>query len=134
MKFTLDRQFESDFEDVVAATTEALSRQDFGILTEADMAATFQERIGEEFPEYRILGACNSPMAHEALSTEKDLGTVLPCNVIVYEDTDGSVAVSAIHPETVLGMADLPELDDLAEEASERIVRALDDIDEILQE
>ena len=132
MEFTIKRQFEADFEDVVAAVEDALADEGFGILTEADMQAVFAEDVDPDFPRYRILGACNAPLANEALEAEMAMGALLPCNVVVYEDEPTGVTVEAIHPDAVLGMADVPALDDVAAEASERIGTAVESVDDYL--
>ena len=103
----------------------ALAEQGFGILTEIDLAATLQAKLGIERRPYKILGACNPPLANRALEADESIGLLLPCNVVVYEDEDGTV-VSAIEP---LMMADLsPAVQDIADEAHDALARALDAI------
>ena len=117
------------YSDAVAATREALRTEGFGVITEIDVKATMQEKLGIEYPGYVILGACNPRLAHRALTEEKELGLLLPCNVIVYETPDGAV-VSALDPALMSEVTDNPALGDIATEAAsalERVLEALSD-------
>ncbi|WP_435146302.1 DUF302 domain-containing protein [Halobaculum sp. P14] len=125
MSYTLDRQVAGEFGDVVDRTVEALESEGFGVLCDIDVQETLKRKLDEEFRRYRILGACNPPLAHEALETELGLGVLLPCNVVVYEADDGSVAVRAVDPTVMLSVVDDPELDDVASEVRERFERVL---------
>jgi uncharacterized protein (DUF302 family) len=102
----------------------ALKAQGFGILTEIDVAATLREKIGVDFRRYAILGACNPPLAHRALQADPAVGLLLPCNVIVYEEGDGSV-VSAFDPEVGMAVMGSPALDAVARDAKARLEQAL---------
>ena len=125
MSYTIDREFDGEFDDVVADVEDALAEEGFGILCDIDVKATLAEKLDEEFRQYRILGACNPPLAHQALEEELKLGALLPCNVVVYETDDGSVGVSAVDPATMLSVVDNPDLDPIAEEVRERFDRVL---------
>lgn len=125
MKYTIQTKIEGEFDDVVDATTVALKDEGFGVLCDIDMQATLKKKLGEEFRQYRILGACNPPLASKGLSAEIELGALLPCNVIVYESDDGAIAVSAVDPEQLVGIADNDALDSIATEVSERFDRVL---------
>ncbi|MFO0664778.1 MAG: DUF302 domain-containing protein [Polyangiaceae bacterium] len=92
------------YDDVLARVPEALKQEGFGIVTEIDMKATFEAKLGATFRRYRILGACNPSLAHAALSSHPRLGILLPCNVVVYEKDDGSAAVGVVDPMQTLGM------------------------------
>jgi len=127
VSYTIDRTVDGEFDEVVTGVEEALAAEGFGVLCDIDVEATLAEKLGEEFRSYRILGACNPPLAHEALSAEPTLGALLPCNVIVYE-TDGGVGVSAVDPGELLSLVDEPALDPIAEEVRERMERALDSV------
>lgn len=113
------------YAEAVDAIKARLKEEGFGVLTEIDVRRTLQEKIGTEWRPYIILGACNPPLAYQALSTELDIGLLLPCNVVVYEEEDGSV-VEAMDPEPVLGLVENPQLSPLAREVKERLTRALD--------
>ena len=116
---------ESDFSSTVARVREALQEQGFGILSEIDVQAKLKEKIGVDFRPYLILGACNPPLAHRALSAERDLGLLLPCNVIVYGEDDGRTAVMAMDPVSTMGIVGNPEVAPIAREVRELLERAL---------
>lgn len=101
---------------------EALSEEGFGILTEIDLAATLESKLGVERRPYKILGACNPPLANRALQADESIGLLLPCNVVVYEDEDGTV-VSAIEPLTMVDLS--PGVQDIADEAHAALERAI---------
>ncbi|MGE3857148.1 MAG: DUF302 domain-containing protein [Dehalococcoidia bacterium] len=125
--FGITRHLDRPYDEVLTATREALKEQGFGVLTEVDVRATLKEKLGEDFRRYVILGACNPPLAHRALSADPSVGLLLPCNVVVYEDEDGGgTTVSAFDPE--VGMAMLPDerVSSVAQEARSRLVAALD--------
>lgn len=128
MSYTLDKRVDGEFDDVVEQTTNALSEEGFGILCDIDVKQTLKEKLDEEFRRYRILGACNPPLAHQALEEELQLGTLLPCNVVVYETDDGEIGVSTVDPEIMLSVVDNPELDSIATDVRERFERVLDEL------
>ena len=111
-------------ENGIARVTEALKEEGFGILTEIDVKATLKKKLDVEFDKYIILGACNPPSAHKALKAERDVGLMLPCNVIVY-DQEGKTFVSAILPTAAMEMIDNPELKKVAEEVEEKLKRVI---------
>lgn len=98
MGYYFSRTLESDFGAAVERTTAALKRAGFGIITEIDVKETFRKKLGIDYRDYRILGACNPRMAHEALSIEDKVGTMLPCNVVVQDLGGGKVEVAAVDP------------------------------------
>jgi uncharacterized protein (DUF302 family) len=112
------------FADAVARVRETLKEEGFGVLTEIDVQATLREKLGEEVEPYLILGACNPPYAHRALGLEPELGTLLPCNVVVYERR-GATHVSAVDPAAMLGLVGDPALEPLAAEVKAKIERAV---------
>ena len=117
------------YEAAVTRTKEALAAEGFGILSEIDVAATLKKKLGVEFRPYVILGACNPPLAHRALSAERDIGLLLPCNVIVYaDDTPGTSVVAAMDPVEALRLTGNDEIEPVAAEVRERLVRALDSL------
>jgi uncharacterized protein (DUF302 family) len=99
-----------------------LKEEGFGVLTEIDVKATLKEKLDIDFRKYVILGACNPHLAYEALSEDLDVGLLLPCNVIVFED-DGNVEVAVVEPRTLLGVIENPGLNKVAVEARERLQR-----------
>jgi uncharacterized protein (DUF302 family) len=125
MDYTIQTAVTGEFDDVVDTAIAALKDEGFGVLCDIDIQATLKEKLGEEFRQYRILGACNPPLAHEGLTEEIELGALLPCNVIVYETEDGDIVVSAVDPEQLVGIADNDALDSIATEVTERFERVL---------
>ncbi|WP_136715412.1 DUF302 domain-containing protein [Halorientalis salina] len=125
MKYTIQAAVTGEFDEVVDATNAALESEGFGVLCDIDIQATLEEKLGEAFRQYRILGACNPSLASSGLAEEIELGALLPCNVIVYESDDGDVVVSAVDPGQLVGIADNDALDSIATEVTERFDRVL---------
>ncbi|NTU81005.1 MAG: DUF302 domain-containing protein [Chloroflexales bacterium] len=114
-----------DYAAAVAAVTAALKQEGFGVLTTIDMQATFKAKLGADIAPYLILGACNPPLAQQALAIEPELGLLLPCNVIVYRDDAGQTIVSAINPEAMFSIVRRDELTAIAQEVGARLRRAM---------
>ena len=109
------------FDDAVARTTDVLKEHGFGVLTEIDVRATMKKKLGADFRNYRILGACNPELAHRALQEEDKIGTMLPCNVIVQEMDGGSVEVAAVDPVASMQAVGNPGLGAVAHEVRGRL-------------
>jgi len=123
----IERRLDLPYEQAVERTREALAAEGFGILTEIDVQKTLKEKINADFRRYVILGSCNPPLAHRALSAEPDVGLLLPCNVIVYEEGEGSVA-AAINPDIMVRIFDSAEMRAVATEAGAKLRRAIESI------
>jgi len=115
------------YEQAVEKTTAALKEEGFGVLMEIDVKATLKKKLEADFRRYVILGACNPPLAHQALKAELEIGLLLPCNVIVYEENGGSV-VSIVDPISMLGVVENPELSPVADEARTRLRRVIESL------
>jgi uncharacterized protein (DUF302 family) len=115
------------YEEARRRVEEALEEEGFGILTEIDVRATLKKKLDAEFRPYAILGACNPQLAHRALTTDDNIGLLLPCNVVVAA-LDGGSEVSMARPRSMLSLADNPAVRPVADEAEERIRRALDSL------
>ena len=113
------------YEQAISRATDALKAEGFGVLTEIDVKATMKKKLDVDFRRYVILGACNPPLAHQALSASLDIGLLLPCNVIVYEEGEGSV-VSLVDPMSMMRMTGVEGLDEMAQEARQRLERVRD--------
>ena len=113
------------FEVAVNAITGALKTEGFGILTEIDVQATLKKKLDVPFRRYLILGACNPPLAYEALQNEREIGLLMPCNVIVYEDDAGKTVVSIADPQAMVAITGAPALAAMADKARNKLARAL---------
>ena len=114
------------YAEALEKVAAALKQEGFGVLTTIDVKQTLKQKLNADFRPYTILGACNPPLAHKALSADLDVGLLLPCNVIVYEDTPGAAVVSAIAPKAMLAAAGGSHaLDEVAADAEVRLRRAM---------
>ncbi len=117
-----------DFETAIERATEALKKEGFGVLTEIDVRATLKKKLGVDGQPYTILGACNPSLAHQALEADPDIGLLLPCNVVVREESDRSVTVAFMDPVSVLGLVDNPGVASLAAQVREKLERVRDNL------
>ena len=127
MDYCMTVRTSAPFAETVTRVRDALKSQGFGVLTEIDVQATLHEKLGEEMEDYLILGACNPPLAHRALSTDRHIGLLLPCNVVVRTE-DGQTIVEALNPQIMVTVAHEPELQPVADEAASRLRAALDSL------
>jgi uncharacterized protein (DUF302 family) len=114
------------FDDAVGRVTEELQKEGFGVLTEIDVKATLKKKLDIDKQPYKILGACNPVLANQALDAEPDIGLLLPCNVIVRQEGDGSVTVGFMDPQAVLKLVEQPGIESLAGQVREKLMRVRD--------
>lgn len=112
--YSFGKEVDTGFDQTIENVTKALKAEGFGILTQIDVQATLKEKLGEDMAPYRILGACNPPLAHRAITAEPSIGALLPCNVIVRQVESGRVAVEIMDPNAVLQLVNKPEIKELA--------------------
>jgi len=125
MAYYFSRTLGADFDEAVRRTVEALKEEGFGVLTDIDVKDTLKKKINADFRRYRILGACNPKLAHEALQAEDKIGTMLPCNVVVQERPDGKIEVAAIDPVASMMAIDNPGLGKTAGMVREKLQRVV---------
>ena len=128
MSYYFSKTLTLGFDEAIERVTEALKREGFGVITTIDVKDTLKKKIGVEFRNYRILGACNPTVAHEALQLEDKVGTMLPCNVIVQELGPDTVEVAAVDPVASMAAIDNPRLKKAAGEVQAKLRRAIDDL------
>ena len=127
MKLNLTRKLNMPFENIVEKIRNGLKEEGFGILTEIDVKVTLKKKLDVEYPNYKILGACNPPLAKRTLDIDKEVGTLLPCNVIVYE-IDQGVQVSIQRPTEMMKILNNKDLNEVAQEAESRLNKVIENL------
>lgn len=125
MKYYIAKTVDGDFSSVVNRTVESLKAEGFGVLTDIDVRATMKEKLDLEFRDYRILGACNPALAHQALTADDKIGTMLPCNVIVQDLGGGRIEVAAIDPVISMAQVGSPTLKKIAETVAGKLQQVI---------
>ena len=128
MSYYFNKIVEQNFEDAIEKVTEELQKEGFGILTEIDIKATLKNKLDVDFRKYIILGACNPSFAHKALLSENKIGTMLPCNVIVQENDEGKVEVSAVDPMASMQAVENPDLKNIATEIRAKLQNVINNL------
>lgn len=124
-KYGFGKTVASSFDAAVEKVMQELQKEGFGVLTDIDVKATLKKKLDQDMPPYRILGACNPPLAHRALTAEPSIGLLLPCNVVVRQDDAGKVHVEFMDPNAVLELVDKPEIGQLASEVRQKLEKVL---------
>jgi len=125
-EFGFGKVVDLEFDDALEKVTATLADEGFGILSDIDVSAKMKEKLGKDMPRYRILGACNPPLAFQAISAVEDIGLLLPCNVLVREDADGKVHVDFMDPVSVMSLVRDPGVVPLANDVKGRLLRVLE--------
>lgn len=128
MNYHISRKVDGSFKDATTKVKDALQREGFGVITEIDLKDKFKEKLQIDFRNYKILGACNPGLAHKAIEQEANIGVMLPCNVLLQEHDNGDVEVTAINPMETMAAVNNPNLSSLAEEVSQKLKSAIDNI------
>ncbi len=128
-QFTLRHQCRCSYDDALGKIPAALASEGFGVLTEIDVKDTLKRKLNLDFRRYRILGACNPSLAHQALSAELDVGVMLPCNIVVYENDNGEATVLAIDPMQTMASAVGPAMREIAGTVRQKLEKVLARID-----
>lgn len=121
MNLVFNKEVNLNFSQALSRVKEELQKEGFGVITEVDLKAKFQEKLGVDFRNYTILGACNPALAYKAIEQEKNIGVLLPCNVLVQEHGDGKVEIAAINPMESIGAIGNAALVPLAGEVSQKL-------------
>ncbi|HJW57376.1 MAG TPA: DUF302 domain-containing protein [Burkholderiaceae bacterium] len=126
IKYGFGKTVTGSFAAAIENVTNALKSEGFGVLSDIDVADALKKKINADIPPYRILGACNPPLAHRAISLEPSIGLLLPCNVVVRQDAEGKVHVEFMNTDAILQLVDKPEIEALASEVRARLTRVMD--------
>ena len=125
MAYAFGKTVKSSYDETIRKATEALASEGFGVLTTIDVAATLKKKLGKDTKPYVILGACNPSFAHRALEAEPEIGTLLPCNVVVREQADGATRVDIMDPQAVLKLTERADIAPIANEVRQKLERVL---------
>jgi uncharacterized protein (DUF302 family) len=128
MSFSYRKEVTMSFEQALEKATQELQKEGFGVLTEIDVKATLKKKLDVDYRKYKILGACNPPLAYKALTAEPEIGVLLPCNVLVYESDQGKTIVSAIDARSMFSVVGREDILPVAEEVNKKLKKVIDNI------
>jgi uncharacterized protein (DUF302 family) len=126
MSYSFSQITNLNYDEAITKVTEELKKEGFGVLTQIDVQNTLKQKLDKDFRRYMILGACNPPFAYQALTTELEIGVMLPCNVIVYENPDGKATVAAVDPMKTISSVGNPKLKPIAKEITVRLKKVIE--------
>lgn len=127
MNYGITKTIGLSYEEAIEKVTEELKKEGFGVLTTIDVKETLKKKLDVDFKKYIILGACNPPFAYEALKAEEQIGLLMPCNVIIYEE-EGKTVVSAFNPATIAAVSNNEKLNELSAKLNEKIYKVIDNV------
>jgi uncharacterized protein (DUF302 family) len=128
MNYGNSKKVNYNFEEALTKVTEELKKEGFGVLTEIDVKETLKKKLDVTVPKYKILGACNPPLAHKALTAEPEIGLLLPCNVVVFENESGDVTVSAIDANAMFSVVEREDLESIATDVNLKLQRVIENL------
>jgi uncharacterized protein (DUF302 family) len=128
MSYGFSKKVALSYEDALDKVTSELQKEGFGVLTEIDVRATLKKKLDIDTKKYKILGACNPPLAHQALSAEPEIGLLLPCNVVVFEGEDGKTTVAAIDARKMMGVVGRDDIEPIAEQVNVKLKRVIENV------
>ncbi|MCH8285390.1 DUF302 domain-containing protein [candidate division KSB1 bacterium] len=128
MKYGYSKKVDLSFDEAIEKVTNELQNEGFGVLTDIDIKKTLKKKLDVDFRPYRILGACNPPAAYKALMTEEEIGLLLPCNIIVYENKENEIMVSATEVDALLSLVGKPEINAVAKDIKKKLHNVIDSL------
>jgi uncharacterized protein (DUF302 family) len=128
MNYSIIKQVNLSYDEALEKVTQELQKEGFGVLTEIDVRATLKKKLDVDYNKYKILGACNPPLAHKALTADPLIGLLLPCNVVVYEDDAGNTIVAAIDAQAMMSVVQREDVNIVAEQVNNKLKRVIENI------
>ena len=128
MNYSFIKQVDLSYDQALDKVTQELQKEGFGVLTEIDVKATLKKKLDVDYNKYKILGACNPPLAHKALTADPQIGLLLPCNVVVYEDDQGHTVVAAIDAQAMMSVVQREDVKLVAEQVNDKLKRVIENI------
>jgi uncharacterized protein (DUF302 family) len=128
MKYSFVKQVDLPYEDALDKVTQELQKEGFGVLTEIDVKATLKKKLDVDYNKYKILGACNPPLAHQALTADPQIGLLLPCNVVVYENDEGNTVVAAIDAKAMMSVVQRDDVNTIAEQVNNKLKSVIENV------
>ena len=128
MSYGFSKVVKLNYEEALEKVTAELQKEGFGVLTEIDVRATLKKKLNIDTKKYKILGACNPPLAHQALSAEPEIGLLLPCNVVVFENDAGDTTVAAIDAQAMMSVVSREDIKPIAEQVNAKLARVIENV------